>query len=163
MKLFGKYIINPNTVLIETELNERGQMYSKVIEGKNSFYVAMHPKAVIDFSLQYYCSSLKGAIDGARSILGNISMPPIMIISQLDICWFPSCSPDRSDCIWFSLQHVQKTEKVSTKQTLVSLTFDHQIVINIKRERFEVKRQRASQLRYISSERSKRASSFYFP
>lgn len=161
MKLFEKYVINPNTVLITAEIDKKGNFYSKVIEGKKTFIVAMRPKALMDYSLHYYCSSLQGAIDGSRSILGNISMPPILISSQLDLCWFPCVSPERADCIWFSLTHVQITEKISSKQTNVYLNFGHSLVLDMKRSRFEFKRQRASQLRYISSERAKKPATFF--
>lgn len=161
MRIFGKYVINPKTVLIAAEFDQKGCLYSRVIEGKKTFIVAMRPKALIDYSLHYYCSSLKGAMDGSRSILGNISMQPIMINAQLDICWFPCFSPDRTDCVWFSLTHVVNSEKLSLRQTKVNLNFGHTIILDMKRERFENKRQRASQLRYISSERTKRPATFY--
>jgi competence protein ComK len=154
MKIYANYLIKPNTVLVAAERSQKGRIYSRVIEGKKTFLVAMSPKTIMDYSLHYYCSSLPGAIEGARSILGNISMPPILISSRLDICWFPCVSAERNDCIWFSLSHVQKTEKLNTKQTKVSLNYGHSIVLDMKRSRFELKRQRASQLSYISSERT---------
>ncbi len=159
--IFEKYVINPKTVLITAEFDQKGHLYSRVIEGEKTFIVTMHPKTLIDNSLRYYCSSIKGALEGSRSILGNVSMQPIMINTQLDICWFPCFSPERNDCVWFSLTHVINSEKISLKQTTVNLNFGHNIILDMKRERFENKRQRASQLRYISLQRTKQPAIFY--
>lgn len=160
VKILAKYVINPCTVIIKGFGDHKGHLYSKVTEGGEEFIVTMSPKGLINSSLLYYCSSLKGAIDGSRSILGNISMLPIMINPELDIFLFPSCSPNRPDCIWMSLYHVQRSEKSKPHQTRVDLSFGHSIVIDMKRSRFELKKQRAMQLRYINSERSEKIAKY---
>jgi competence protein ComK len=162
MKTFEKYVINQDTVFMIGEIDQEEQPYSIVVEGNQTFLVNMSPVSVIDHSLQYYCSSLKGAWEGSRSILGNISMLPIIIYSPLDIFWFPCYSPYRSDCIWFSHNHVINSEKIDQKKTKVNLNFGHSIVLEMRKERFETKWQRASQLRYISNERTKKVATFYF-
>lgn len=146
--------------MIEGVSDQKGHIYSKIKEGGEEFIVTMRPKALINYSLHYYCSSLKGALDGTRSILGSISMLPIMISPDLDLFWFPCSSPSNPDCIWLSLSHVQKAEKINSRQTKVGLSFDHSIIIDMKKARFDKKHQRATQLRYINSERSKRTANF---
>src|SRR5690606_21695579 len=99
------------------------------------------------------CSSLKGAMDGTRSILGNISMLPIMISKELDIYWFPCHSPSREDCVWLSLAHIKKTDSILPSQTKIYLNYNHILILDMKKKRFEKKRQRACQLRYITNDR----------
>jgi competence protein ComK len=162
MNFFEKYVIKPETVLIAAELMTNNILFSRVIEGEYTFVVRKPPIDIVEESLHYYCSSLRGAFEGTRSILGNISMPPIMIYTPLDICWFPSSSPYRTDCIWFSLKHVINCEKLQPKKIKVNLHFGHSIEMDMKKERFETKLQRASQLRYICHQRSTKPPSHSF-
>lgn len=155
MKWFERYIINPDTVLLTAVNDHKGRVFSKIIEGEKSFNVTMRPMVLIDSSLNYYCSSLKGAWEGSRSILGDINMLPIIINSQLDIFWFPCSSPNLPECLWFALEHVVKTDKVGIYQTKVQLSFGHTIIVDMKKRRFDTKLQRAAQLRYAHTKRLK--------
>ncbi|WP_187118827.1 competence protein ComK [Bacillus marasmi] len=162
MKSRGNYLINEHTVCIEGRNDEQNQPYSCVIEGDQSFVVNMSPVEIIDYSLQYYCSSLKGACEGSKSVLGNISMLPLVIYAPLDLYWFPCFSPYRSDCTWFALRNIRNYEALDQKTTIVHMKYGHTICLAMKRDRFERKWQRATHLRYITEARIEKASTINF-
>lgn len=156
MKILEKYIINPSTIMIMEVRDQKGRTYSKVVETKESYIVTMRPKALIDSSMRHYAASLQGAYEGSRAILGNISMLPIMVSNELDLYFFPCFSPERHDCIWLSLGHIEKAEKHNPDETIVQFKQGNSVVISMKIERFDRKLHRASQLRYIIVERAKK-------
>lgn len=162
MKSRYKYVINENTVCIEGRVDEQNRTYSCVVEGAEAFEINMSPVDIVDYSLRYYCSSLKGASEGAKSVLGNISMLPLVISAPLDLYWFPCISPQRPDCIWFSLRNIRNYESSDQKRTTVHMKYGHSINLAMKRDRFERKWQRATLLRYITEARVKKATMLEF-
>lgn len=156
------HIINKDTVAIIGEKDQNDNLYSIVLEGNNTFVVNMSPVSLIENSLLFYCSSLQGATEGSRSILGNVSMLPVTMYAPLEIYWFPCSSPYRSDCIWIALIHVINCEKINSKDTKVNLNFGQTLVLDMKIERFETKLQRASRLRYTNIERTRRQVTYFY-
>ncbi|NMD69165.1 hypothetical protein HHO41_02610 [Bacillus sp. DNRA2] len=157
MKCREKYVINENTVCIKGKIDDYNRPYSMIIECDQDFSVRMSPVDIVDTSLRFYCSSLKGASEGARSVLGNISMLPLVIYAPLDLYMFPSFSPHRLDCIWFSVKHIRNFEAMEKKNTIVYTKTGQTITLAMKKDRFERKWQRASQLRYVTEERMRKA------
>lgn len=151
----NSYIINPKTIALIPEYDQQGNLYSYIIEGNKPMIVKMSPNQIMEQSLLYYCSSMKGACVGSRALLGNMKMIPIVVCSQLEIYWFPCSSPYHDDCVWFSHTHVIDSNENGPKQTTVHLSFGHTITIELKKTRFEKKYDRATKLRYILTERIK--------
>ncbi|MGJ7922095.1 competence protein ComK [Neobacillus sp. LXY-4] len=155
MEILTNYVINTKTSVIIPMYEKNGYLYSCVIEGKLIFLVAMSPRKLINQSLLYFAKDLKGASSGAKSILGNISMLPISICSQLGIFWFPSNSPSNEDCIWIAQAHVVDYKQTDKHKTDVYLSSGHIVTINMNKKRFEKKFDRATKLRHVLTERIK--------
>ncbi|PLT29793.1 competence protein ComK [Peribacillus deserti] len=163
MEMRRSFIINQDTVLIKSEFDSNGYHCSRVIQGTDTFLVRQKPLDIIDDSMLYYgASDLQGGIRAARYSLGNISMCPVSVCSQLDLYWFPLFSPKNEKCIWLSHSHVLKPDKLSPSTTRVNLRFGHSFELDMKISRFKEKYSRATDLKYTIQERTKKAMTFYY-
>ena len=141
------YVMNYNTVLFLPRTNEYGELYTFVLDKTSSFDVQLGPTDLIDFNLKYYGSSLKGAREGAIMILGGGKMSPVMINEKLDLYWFPSKSPAKEDCIWFALHHIKETIKLPNIRTKVIMSDGNIIIVEMSKESFDKKIQKAYNLK----------------
>lgn len=155
------YIINQKTIMLTGEYDNYGNLFTKVIEGNHCILVKQSPLKLISDTMHYYGHNLKGAIEGAQSILGKIQMCPIMVSSEQDICLFPHKSPMHADCIWFSYKHVIQA-RTEEGYTLVELSNGHFLKIKIRLYSFNHKKQNAGDLRRILQDRSKSTVALYF-
>ncbi|MBM7691604.1 competence protein ComK [Peribacillus deserti] len=163
MEMRNSYIINQDTVLIKSEFDSNGYHCSQVIQGKDTFLVRQKPSEILDYSMMHYgTSDLQGGIRTARYLLGNISMCPISVCSQLDFYWFPLYSPKNEKCIWLSRSHVLKPEKLSPFKTRVHLKFGHSFEVDIKISRFKEKYGRATDLKLTIQERTKKVVTYFY-
>ncbi|MBS4178133.1 competence protein ComK [Lederbergia citrea] len=154
MIVVDEYIINVKTSVILNKYDESGALCSLAIEGEKIYKVKASPLTIVDSSIQYYGSSLQGAIKGARNALGQISMPPVKISGKLGIYWFPSKSITHGDCIWFSIDHIDDYYSLGNKVLKVILSDGNDITIDISYDRFEKKVSRARKLKYIIENRT---------
>lgn len=153
MEKQARYIVNENTVLLMREYDSYGKQCTRVIEGKDWILVDQTPLQVIAESMNYYGINFRGAIEGARSILGKIHMCPIMVSQVQDICLFPHKSAGHPECIWFNHQHVLNTHAIG-RHTLVELSNGHSIKVEARLTAFNSKKQKAGDLRRILFERT---------
>lgn len=140
------YVIVRETIMIVPEYDCSGNLYSRVVEGNDSFIVKKKPWDLVNDSLKTYCSDLPGAIKGSKSIIGNCHMPPIRINGMPDMYWFPHTSPNDNDCVWLALHHILTPIPISKKRTKVITTHGHSIVLNLEIKKFEVRMSKAEQL-----------------
>ena len=153
MNQLKKYVVNQKTILLAGEYTQYGRLYTRVVEGDQSMLVELPPISVLIDTLHYYGKNLKGAIEGAKSILGKVQMCPIIVSDVQDICLFPHVSPERQDCIWFSHKHVIKTHSHG-RCTVVELSNGRSLLVSGKLAAFNSKKQKAGDLRRIVHERS---------
>lgn len=142
-------------MLFLPRFDQFGNLSTLIIEDDSQYYVDMEPKALMNHCLGYYGSSLRGASDGAKKILGNIQMCPVLMSEKLEIYWFSTRSPEHEDCIWFALHHIKDYESKGLKETKVIFNNGTEITIDISLYRFINKIQRAYQLKGKLEERSK--------
>ena len=114
-----------------TKFDENGNPMTIIMESNYTFEELSSSTELVDYSLKYFGLSLRGARDGSRAVLGNITKYPVLMCERLDLYWFPSKSPRLHECIWFALHHVRSYTA------------------------FEKKIQRAYRLRYMLDERTK--------
>jgi competence protein ComK len=69
------------------------------------------------------------------------------IDSEQGIYFFPSKSPKRPDCVWFSLIHVKGAVTFGKNKTKVLLSHGHSIIVDGQLSSFMNKWQRALELR----------------
>jgi competence protein ComK len=141
------YLINQKTITFQGVYSQHADLFTKVIEGNNQFVVTMSPLELINKSLLRYGSSFEGAISSSKDQLDNMYHYPIKISQSLDIWIFPTKSYKNHQTIYFVLNHIQGTKAKGVKQSEVSLSYGHIILINMKQSAFNNKRSRAEDLR----------------
>ncbi|WP_301107736.1 competence protein ComK [Sporosarcina sp.] len=120
MKISKEFIVTKGTAVIYPEYTEEGVLQSVAMEGNVLKRVNQKPTEVIDRNLRYYGSSLRGAKDSTKVILGDVFMSPVVINELLNIFFFPSKSPHKPDCIWFALYHIRSYIEIDAKRTCVT-------------------------------------------
>jgi competence protein ComK len=138
--------------LITGEYDQFGKHCTRVMAGKSSFLVDSTPLQLLDETLTYIGFDLRGAITGAKTILGKRAKCPIILNPYQGICLFPSKSPNKIDCIWFNPDHIVKT-KARGNTTEVFLSNGYSIIVDCKRTNFNNKIEAAHQLKRLSEER----------
>lgn len=152
----NKYVLKHETVLFLPEYDVKGNLCTIGLENGKPFLVNMSPTALVDYNLRYYGSSLRGANEGSRMILGNSSMYPIVVNEMLDIYWFPSMSPNREACIWFAAHHIQDYKGTGKKKTKVLLSDKSTITIDVSVYSFDKKIQKTYLLKCKLEGRTKK-------
>lgn len=134
------------------EYDRYGKLCTRVMAGRSSFLVDRTPLQLLDDTLISIGYNLRGAMSGAKSILGKKMKCPFIVNPYLGICLFPSKSPNRVDCIWFNPEQILKTIPMGDK-TKVELRNGVSIIVESKCSFFNNKIQAANQLLNISLER----------
>ncbi|MFS0638168.1 competence protein ComK [Mesobacillus foraminis] len=150
--MLAHYIIKQKTELVTGEFDGYGKLCTRVIEGNMPLLVDLPPNKVLIESTNYYGSNLKGAIEGAKTILGNIHLCPFMVSQNLDICLFPNKSSVHHDCIWFNHEHVLNTWSQG-RYTIVEFRNGNSLKLRTRQASFNSKKQKAGDLRRILTER----------
>lgn len=147
MKKVNMYIINNRTCIIYPHYNEYGNLIAIVIETEGAYLVNLSPMEIIEHSLLSYLSSFQGAKDGAKHILGNTTMNPLMISEKLGLYAIPSMSPTSNECVWFMLG--QYKNHLPVEKNILNVLFKHgyETELNISSKSFENKLQKAYRLR----------------
>lgn len=147
MERLRKALITQGTSVIYPQFNEQGKLGAMVLQNGELIYMDISPTKLVDYSIRCYGSSLRGAIDGTRLILGDISMPPVVVSEKLGLYWFPSKSPASYDCVWLSAGHVDRFTPVGKEHTKVIFTNGSSMILNCSNYSFEKKHQRACWLK----------------
>jgi len=160
MNLFSNFVMKRETMVFIPKYDAQGNLCTDVLGTAETVKVTMNPTKLIDENLRYFGSSFQGACQGARAILGNITMYPIVVNEKLDLYWFPSRSPAHPNCVWFALHHVDKYEAFGKNRTKVTLSNGSNFFLDVGLSSFERKIQRAYTLKYKVEERTKLNSIF---
>lgn len=153
LKLMNRYVINQKTILITGKYDSYGKLCTLVLEGETPILVDKPPLKVIGESLHYYGRNLKGAVEGAKSIIGEGKMSPFIVCEAQDICLFPHISPSSAECIWFNHTHIINTH-AKGEFTIIELSNGHSLRVKAKLTSFNTKKQKAGDLRRIVTERA---------
>ena len=116
-----------------------------VIEGENEIIVEKPIKKYLNYSCNYFGSSLEGRIKSSQMILGMKYKLPIIIEESKEIVFFPTSSPRNRNCTWISLSNIEKYEK-DDLSTVVTFTSGKKYKFDISLESFENQMLRASKL-----------------
>lgn len=161
MEVLTDYILNEETVLMTGEYDVNGKLYTRVIQGADTFLVDMKTLEIINETMIGLGSNFKTGRKSARRLLGNISMCPIKVNCNLGIWVFPTKSYNDPFCIWFSLMHVKNTKALGIRRTEVELSYGHKVVVQMKESSFNQKRKKAEDLRERMIKNSKGSLTFY--
>lgn len=120
-----KYEINEDTLAIIPINKEQ----TKIIEKDNEYIINEKAYDVMEYSCEYFGSSLEGRLNGAKNILGSIYKIPIIVEESREIIFFPTTSPQLETNIWISLKNIKKYEK-SDKTTIIYFDNDKKVVVS---------------------------------
>ena len=155
------YIVNAETVALVEELDVYGNNCTRIIEGRNTFVVEISLRKIFEDTLNYYCTTIEGAIRGAKSILGEKYHPPILINATEDLIMLP-CGPiRRRNSIWIASNQIMKFEQLG-KETIIFTEYGHQIIVPLKISQIEMKIGQASRLLTTQEFRKKKNMFLYY-
>lgn len=144
--LIDEYEINSCTMMISPTAYG-SKTYSQIIELQDEFLSPFKPIEIIKKSCQYFGSSFEGRIAGTKQLIGITHKVPITIDPTNSIYFFPTTSPQNSECIWISHEHVIAHKRVETNETLVTFRNKESYTIPISFSSFENQLLRTALLR----------------
>ena len=148
-------IMSSKTMLYIPKYDAHGNLCTRVIERDYEYISKLAPTKLMDYNLRYFGSSLRGAFDGSRMILGKLNKNPIVVHEQSNIVWFPSMSYLRRECTWFAVHHIQDYLAVDKKNTRVIFMNGYETNVELSVKAFENRIQRAFLLKYKLEKRTK--------
>ncbi len=138
-----------------------GIVIQELLKVENNFVVKLSLKNIFEDTLNYYCTTLAGAILGAKTILGEKYHPPILINASKGLIMFP-CGPiGRKNSIWIANNHIFHLEQLG-KETIIYTNYGHQIIVPTKISQIEMKMGQASRLQTTQIYRTKREMNLYY-
>ncbi|ATP39089.1 hypothetical protein CSE16_03085 [Solibacillus sp. R5-41] len=100
---------------------EYGEQYSIVVQDDELIKVPLKNSKILDYQLRLIGSSMKGAKDAAKLVLGSASMYPIVakLHPKIEI-WFPTESiRNTMTCVFLSLHRIKDMEYYTDTSTIV--------------------------------------------
>lgn len=143
------YEINDDTLAIIPCLNNS----SKIIEYDTECIVNNSPYEVMEYSCEYFGSSLAGRIHGAKKILGSIYKVPLFVDDSRNIVFFPTKSPTASDNIWLSLNNIDHYRKISDNRTAIFFKNGQKFIVDLPYYSINNQVLRATRLENVVNER----------
>lgn len=143
------YEINLNTCLIKGENNK-----SEIIETDKSYYVEKKPTDIINYSCEYFGSSLEGRIKGSKRMLGMLYKLPIIVEESNEIVFMPTTSIRQSNCWWINIANI-KNYKSKGDQVEVEFVGGKTCDIQLSYFSFENQLFRATKLLILLQKRKK--------
>ena len=156
-----RYIVNKETVGLFEELDQYGNCYTRIIEGRNTFIVEWPLKKNFEDTLRFYCTTLEGAIHGAKFIIGEKYHPPIPINAAEGLIMLPCGSIRRKTSMWIANNQIIELEQIG-KETIIFTNYGHKIIVPIKLTQIEMKMGQASRIQTTQIYRLKQDMSFYY-
>jgi competence protein ComK len=153
------YIINPNFNYMVGFFDRNANPCTLVRETERIFVVERSPLEILDDSIRCIGFNLKGAMETAKSLLGNKQMCPVMVNPVYQICVFPIKSSKYIDTIWFNPNHIARTLSFKLN-TQVEFTNGITIMVTSKLYSFNNKLQIAEQFRNMMIGRAVKPASF---
>ncbi|MEG0472083.1 MAG: competence protein ComK [Solibacillus sp.] len=100
---------------------EYGELYSIIVQDNELIKVPLKNSKILDYQLRLIGSSMNGAKDAAKLVLGTTSMHPIVAKMHPKIeIWFPSESiRNVMTCVFLSLHRIKYMEHYTDSSTIV--------------------------------------------
>ncbi|MFD1031334.1 competence protein ComK [Metaplanococcus flavidus] len=146
LEMKWEYAIGSDTIIIMPNFDDNGFLHSLLGKKESVSKVGLSPYDLIDVNLRFRGSSMIGALEGAQAILGKMNMNPLILDREREIILFPCKSPFREDCVWLALSHVKHYRHAGKSLTQVALSNGSTITLDVSKQTFEKKMQRAYEL-----------------
>ena len=126
---------------------------TKIIENDNEYFINKNSLKIMEHSCEYFGSSYEGRKEGTKKLLGITHKSPIIIEESRKIIFFPTCSPESSECIWINLEKISDYFKIDTKKSAIRFKNGDILEFNISYGSLTNQILRATRLKYILEER----------
>lgn len=142
-----KSVISPGTSMVYPHYDDEGKLCAVLLKDGDFVQVDKSPTEVVDLSMQFYGTSLRGGIDGGKALMGKIHMTPVMVNERLDMYLFPSNSPSSTECVWFSLSQILTFLPFGKGMTKVIFRDGNEFTVNCSYPVFQKRYQRTCMLK----------------
>lgn len=132
MKKLVHYIKKLDSAAFIPYYDDFGKLVTFVLEANQYFTVEKTPYYVMDKSLRYYGTSMRGAKDGVKEILGNVNMSPVIVNVEHGMYWLPTKSPRAADCAWLCLAFIFSCKDDGQGGSIVTLTTGDKIHLDVE-------------------------------
>lgn len=135
--MYKNYLLNACALV--PKFDHFNNPYTIIVTSNGYERVSLTPRQLIDTDLKENGSSLKGAKEATKAILGTASVPPILIPRlPFSHVWFPTESTRNKSCHYFALHHVLDAIEApfSSDKTIVLLRDKRNIEVPIPRRKF---------------------------
>ena len=123
-----EYEWNPDSLLMKSYYQD-GHLLAHVYEKERELLVRQKPKDVIDYSCQYYGTSLEGNQKGASIVTNYKKKLPVVICKELNLVVFPSSSPSKDTCYWIDYSSIKDFYKSTPHKTCI--LFNNHVEIEV--------------------------------
>ncbi len=145
------YEINDGTLAVLSKSDGK----TEILEDDNSYIVSEKSYNIMDHSCRFFGSSYSGREEGSQNILGGIRYKvPIIVEESKNLIFFPTESPNNTECCWISLKKIKNYSK-SDQNTKITFINDSEIVLPISFRTVENQILRATRLESIIENRKK--------
>ena len=135
---------------------------SKAIENKDEYIIDDNALSVLEHSCEYFGSSYEGRKEGTKKLLGITHKAPIIVEESRKMIFFPTTSPDNSNCIWINLEKIDKYYKVSKKESAIRFKNGDIMQFDVSFGSLSNQILRATRLKYVLDDRiSKKEDNYY--
>lgn len=152
-KVLNIYEVNPQTMAVIPQYSTNNTVFSLVKEVNDEFLVLKAPTDIIKESCTYFGSSFRGRAEGTQALTGISHKPPIAISPTGKLFFFPTHSPKRPECCWFSHTHISKLSRDPHNSTIVTFPNQTTYTIDVSLGSFENQVYRTAQLRSACNDR----------
>lgn len=115
----NQYEINDATLAIIPDKKTN----SLILEEGTEYKIEAKPLKIIDYSCKYFGSSYVGRREGSKQILQTAYKLPIMIEDTRNIVFFPTNSPEETECSWLALNKIEKIRPLSSRNNYTEIEF----------------------------------------
>ena len=133
---------------------------TKVIEKSDEYIVDNSPLEIMEHSCEYFGSSFEGRKEGTKKLLGITHKPPVIIEESRQIIFFPTISPENSNCVWINLETIDKYYRVNPKKSAILFKNGDVIEFDISYGSLCNQILRATRLKYVLEERTGKKGNF---
>ena len=140
-----KYEISKGTLAIVP--NEKNG--SVIYEDNERYIVSESPFEIMEESCKYFGSTYEGRKNGAKEMLGAEYKVPIIIEDSSNLIVFPTTSPQSEDCVWISLNRVNKIIRIDSNNTKIIFDNNKELIVDSSYRTIENQISRASRLNLI--------------
>ena len=126
---------------------------SKAVENDGEYIINNKVLDVMEHSCEYFGSSYEGRKQGTKQLLGITHKAPIIVEESRMMIFFPTMSPEKSECIWINLDKIEEYYKLSKKMSAIKFKNGDIMEFNVSYGSLSNQILRASRLKYILNER----------